>query len=139
MRTITTSSGLRPQGAPFVTWSSLGGVNGTIVVSDSTTNSLFVNQALGEGVWKVVKTTAGRAYGREVRAGRSLRKGKGAPVANDLQFLTRELSALLVVRRVRDPPKISWSRISILKNCLQLLYRQSTQKVIVHGIYHYCK
>lgn len=68
-REITTSSGLKPQGAPFVTWSALGGINGTIVVSDSTTNALFVNQALGEGVWKVVSTNAARAYGREVHAG----------------------------------------------------------------------
>jgi hypothetical protein len=70
MRTIATTSGLKPQGAPFVTWSSMGGANGTIIVSDSTTNSLFINQALGEGSWNVVKTIAGRAYGREVRAGR---------------------------------------------------------------------
>jgi hypothetical protein len=72
MRSITTASGLRPQGASFVTWSSLGGANGTIIVSDSTTNALFVNQALGEGLWKVVSTTAARAYGREVHAGTSL-------------------------------------------------------------------
>jgi hypothetical protein len=70
MRTIATTSGLKPQGAPFVTWSSMGGANGTIIVSDSTTNSLFINQALGEGSWSVVKTIAGRAYGREVRAGK---------------------------------------------------------------------
>jgi hypothetical protein len=69
MRSITTASGLKPQGAPFVTWTSLGGANGTIVVSDSTTNALFVNQALGEGLWRVVSTTAARAYGREVHAG----------------------------------------------------------------------
>jgi hypothetical protein len=69
MRSITTASGLKPQGAPFVTWSSIGGANGTIIVSDSTTNALFINQALGEGLWKVVSTTAARAYGREVHAG----------------------------------------------------------------------
>jgi hypothetical protein len=69
VRDITTSSGLKPQGASFVTWSSVGGANGTIVLSDSITNSLFVNQALGEGPWKTVSIIAGRAYGREVRAG----------------------------------------------------------------------
>ncbi|KAH7381310.1 hypothetical protein DE146DRAFT_282010 [Phaeosphaeria sp. MPI-PUGE-AT-0046c] len=67
-REIITSSGLKPQGAPFVTWSALGGVNGTIVVSDSASNALFINQALGEGMWKVVRTNAARAYGREVHA-----------------------------------------------------------------------
>ncbi|CAO2647579.1 Nn.00g085010.m01.CDS01 [Neocucurbitaria sp. VM-36] len=65
---ITTSTGTRLQGAPYVTWSPVGGANGTIVLSDSTSNSVFVNQALGEGAWKEVKTTAGRAYAREVRA-----------------------------------------------------------------------
>jgi hypothetical protein len=70
MRGITTTSGLKPQGASFVTWSSIGGANGTIVISDSTTNSLFINQALGEGEWKVVRTNAARAYGREVHAGK---------------------------------------------------------------------
>jgi hypothetical protein len=69
IRSITSVSGLKPQGAPFVTWSPNGGANGTIVVSDSTTSSLFVNDALGEGLWKVVPTRAGRAYGREVHSG----------------------------------------------------------------------
>lgn len=68
-REIVTASGLKPQGAPFVTWSSLGGANGTIVVSDSASKDLYINQALGEGPWKVVSTNAARAYGREVHAG----------------------------------------------------------------------
>jgi hypothetical protein len=71
IRSITTASGSKPQGAPSVTWSSIGGVNGTIVVSDSTTSSLFVNSALGEGLWKEVPTRAGRSYGREVHSGKS--------------------------------------------------------------------
>jgi hypothetical protein len=68
-RRIITSTGVTPRGNPYVTWSPLGGTNGTIVLSDSTSNSVFVNQALGEGLWREVSTTAGRAYGREVRAG----------------------------------------------------------------------
>jgi hypothetical protein len=84
MRSITTASGLRPQGASFVTWSSLGGANGTIIVSDSTTNALFVNQALGEGLWKVVSTTAARAYGREVHAGMSLSSKSIERILNSL-------------------------------------------------------
>jgi hypothetical protein len=72
MRSITTTTSLKPQGAPFVTWSPLGGTNGTIVVSDSTTNALFTNQALGEGLWRVIPTIAARAYGREVHAGMSV-------------------------------------------------------------------
>jgi hypothetical protein len=69
VREIITSSGLKPRGTPSVTWSSLGGANGTIVVADSLTNALFINQALGEGVWKAVSVNLARAYGREVHAG----------------------------------------------------------------------
>lgn len=72
MREVITTTGAKPQGAPFVTWVSTGGVNGTIVLSDSTSNSVFVNQALGEGPWRVIETTAGRAYAREVRDGELL-------------------------------------------------------------------
>lgn len=68
VREITTASGAKPQGAPFATWSPIGGTNGTIILSDSTTNSIFTNQALGEGPWKVIPTKAGRAFGREARA-----------------------------------------------------------------------
>lgn len=64
---ITTTSAL-PRGASYVTWSSVGGANGTIILSDSTSNSIFFNQALGEGQWKVLATPAGRALGREARA-----------------------------------------------------------------------
>ncbi|KAJ4377762.1 hypothetical protein N0V83_000592 [Neocucurbitaria cava] len=67
MQEVTTSTGRKSQGASYVTWSPVGGANGTIVLSDSVSNSVFVNQALGEGVWREIKTTAGRAYGREVR------------------------------------------------------------------------
>jgi len=66
---IITATGIKPRGAPSVTWSSIGGKNGTVVVSDSISNLLFVNQALGEGPWRVISTTAARAYGREVHAG----------------------------------------------------------------------
>ncbi|KAH5104777.1 hypothetical protein HBH72_063720 [Parastagonospora nodorum] len=65
---IMTAAGLKPQGAPSVTWSSIGGQNGTVIVSGSTSNLLFVNQALGQGPWRAVSTTAARAYGREVHA-----------------------------------------------------------------------
>ena len=54
-------------GAPSVTWSPLGGPNGTIVLSDSRSNSVFINQARGQGVWKEVKTNAGRGAGRELK------------------------------------------------------------------------
>lgn len=65
---VVTSTGVKLQSAPFVTWLSLGGANGTLVLSDSASSSVFVNEALGQGVWKEVITAAGRAYGREVKA-----------------------------------------------------------------------
>ncbi|KAF2472391.1 BNR/Asp-box repeat protein [Lindgomyces ingoldianus] len=64
---INVNTGVQPNGGPYVTWSPIGGVNGTIVVSDSDHNSIFVNRALGDGIWTEVKTPAGRAYSREVR------------------------------------------------------------------------
>ncbi|KAJ4349677.1 uncharacterized protein N0V89_008294 [Didymosphaeria variabile] len=65
-REVRVDTGLVPNGVPSVTWTPLGGANGTIVLSDSRSKSVFVNQALGEGEWRELKTTAGRAYGREV-------------------------------------------------------------------------
>ncbi|KAF1953032.1 hypothetical protein CC80DRAFT_494921 [Byssothecium circinans] len=64
---ITTDTGVVPAGAPSVMWSPLGGVNGTVVLSDSKSNSVFVNQALGQGVWEEVPTSVGRGAGREVK------------------------------------------------------------------------
>ncbi|KAF2192968.1 glycoside hydrolase family 93 protein [Zopfia rhizophila CBS 207.26] len=57
----------QPYGGPYVTWTPIGGVNGTIIVSDSSTNSVYINQELGEGIWKEVRTTAARAYSRELK------------------------------------------------------------------------
>lgn len=70
-RQIKVDTGNAPIGGPYVTWTPLGGANGTIVLSDSRSNSVFINQALGEGTWKEVKTTAGRAFAREVRVRKS--------------------------------------------------------------------
>jgi hypothetical protein len=59
--------GTQPNGGPYATWSPLGGLNGTIVVSDSDHRPLWINQALGEGIWKEVQNPHGLAYSREVR------------------------------------------------------------------------
>lgn len=63
--------GTQPNGGPYATWSPVGGPNGTIVVSDSDHNPLWINQALGEGIWKEVETPHGHAYSREVRVRKS--------------------------------------------------------------------
>jgi hypothetical protein len=64
---VSNGNSTQPHEGPFVTWSPLGGNNGTIVVSDSTSNAVYVNQALGQGAWKALDTPVGRAYSREVR------------------------------------------------------------------------
>jgi hypothetical protein len=64
---IRTNTGSTPQGASFVTCSSMGGANGTVVLSDSRTSSLFINENHGDGAWTEIPSTAGRAVGREVR------------------------------------------------------------------------
>ncbi|KAF2679768.1 glycoside hydrolase family 93 protein [Lentithecium fluviatile CBS 122367] len=83
-REIRTDTGIIPQGAPFVTWSALGGPNGTVVLTDSRTASIFINRARGEGTWAEVATTAGRAEGREVKVpdddGTKLRLAGGSEV-----------------------------------------------------------
>ncbi|KAF2258222.1 hypothetical protein CC78DRAFT_563126 [Lojkania enalia] len=66
-RRLVVDTGTQPNGGPYVTWSPLGGTDGIIVVSDSDSNAVFVNMNLGEGNWTEVRTTAGRAYSREVR------------------------------------------------------------------------
>ncbi|KAF9729930.1 BNR/Asp-box repeat protein [Paraphaeosphaeria minitans] len=65
-REVRVDTSLVLSGVPSVTWAPLGGANGTIVLSDSKSNSVFVNQYLGEGEWWELNTTAGRAFGREV-------------------------------------------------------------------------
>ncbi|KAF2117179.1 hypothetical protein BDV96DRAFT_490065 [Lophiotrema nucula] len=64
---LVVDTGARPNGGPYVTWTPLGGTGGTVVVSDSDSNSIFVNTNEGAGNWTEVKTPAGRAYSREVR------------------------------------------------------------------------
>jgi hypothetical protein len=64
---IQTNTGRLPQGASFVTWSALAGPNGTIVLTDSRTSSVFINRGRGEGIWEEIASPAGRAEGREVK------------------------------------------------------------------------
>jgi hypothetical protein len=63
---LVVDTGARPNGGPTSTWTPVGGKNGTIVVSDSDNNPIWVNRKLGEGVWQQVDTPHGRSYSREV-------------------------------------------------------------------------
>ncbi|KAH8595251.1 glycoside hydrolase family 93 protein [Bisporella sp. PMI_857] len=62
------TGGKQPEGSPYVTWSPIGGVNGTIIVSCGTRSEIFVNQALGDvNAWKTVATPEGVSYTRHLR------------------------------------------------------------------------
>ncbi|KAK3941308.1 glycoside hydrolase family 93 protein [Diplogelasinospora grovesii] len=57
-----------PVSSPYVTWSSVGGKNGTIIVSSGTNSQIFVNRALGDqGKWEMYNTPQPVAYTRHLR------------------------------------------------------------------------
>ena len=65
---IISNDGIQPTGSPTITYSSVGGVNGTIIVSAGSNSQVFVNRALGNaGAWKTVSTPESSAYTRHVR------------------------------------------------------------------------
>lgn len=65
---LVTDTGVQPTSSPYITWSPVGGPNGTIVVSCGTLTQVFVNQELGaEGAWKAIQTPEGVSYTRHLR------------------------------------------------------------------------
>lgn len=59
---------IQPQSSPYLTWSPVGGDNGTIVVSSGTYEQVFLNRALGaSGAWKAWDTPQVPAYTRHLR------------------------------------------------------------------------
>lgn len=64
---LVTVEGTRPISSPFVVWSPVGGVNGTIIVSSGTHENIYINRALGEGLWQTVATKESRSYTRHLR------------------------------------------------------------------------
>jgi hypothetical protein len=60
-----TVRGVQPNASPYVVWSPVGGVNGTIVVSDNHWNSVFTNTHNGEpDRWEEHASGAPRCYSR---------------------------------------------------------------------------
>ena len=54
-----------PNGAPVVTWSQSGGVNGTIVVTDNDHQDFFINRDLGDpGKWSKLSSPMPAGYSR---------------------------------------------------------------------------
>lgn len=59
---------VKPEGSPYVTWSSVGGKSGSIIVSSGTNQQVFVNRALGDaGKWEVYQVAQPVAYTRHLR------------------------------------------------------------------------
>lgn len=65
---VVSNDGIQPVSSPYITWSPVGGVNGTIVVSSGTYSQVFTNQALGDvSAWTTVPTPEGISYTRHLR------------------------------------------------------------------------
>ncbi|KAI7776794.1 bnr asp-box repeat domain protein [Diaporthe eres] len=65
---VAANTGTTPTGSPYVVWSSVGGENGTIVVSCGNLGSVFTNQALGAvDQWFERETPQPAAYTRHLR------------------------------------------------------------------------
>jgi hypothetical protein len=61
-----------PNGSPYVVWSSAGGPNGTLIVSDADTQEVFTNQYVGRVDRWVKRTQPGRpAYSRALHVTKS--------------------------------------------------------------------
>lgn len=59
---------VRPQSSPYVTWSSVGGWDGSIIVSCGTLQQIFVNRALGDvNKWEQFEVAQPVAYTRSLR------------------------------------------------------------------------
>lgn len=65
---VAKNTGTVPTGSPYVTWSSVGGENGTIVVSSGGLPTVFTNTALGDvNEWYERDTPAPTSYTRHLR------------------------------------------------------------------------
>lgn len=65
---LVTDTGIQPTGSPYVTWSPVGGKNGSILVSSGSHSQVFVNRGLGDvGGWKSFATPEGISYTRHLR------------------------------------------------------------------------
>lgn len=65
---LRTTDGVIPAGSPYVVWSSVGGKNGTIIVSSGCCSDVYINRALGaEGAWTRLSTPEGVSYTRSLK------------------------------------------------------------------------
>ncbi|KAJ5483094.1 hypothetical protein N7539_006540 [Penicillium diatomitis] len=60
-------NGVQPSSSPYVVWSSVGGPNGTIIVSDADNSGVFTNRASGQpDQWELHETPQPPAYSRSL-------------------------------------------------------------------------
>ncbi|KAF2263060.1 Oligoxyloglucan reducing end-specific cellobiohydrolase [Lojkania enalia] len=64
---LKATDGTIPSGSPYIVWSSVGGKNGTLIVSCGSRSEIFVNTGLGEGPWRRIGTQEGVSYTRHLR------------------------------------------------------------------------
>ena len=65
---LVANDGTQPTSSPYITWSPIGGKNGTIIVSSGSLTEIFINQALGAtDAWMKVPTPEGVSYTRHLR------------------------------------------------------------------------
>ncbi|PSR77750.1 hypothetical protein BD289DRAFT_377506 [Coniella lustricola] len=65
---VAANTGTVPTGSPYVTWSSVGGKNGTLVVSCGGLSTVFTNTQLGaQDAWEEKQTSQPTSYTRSLR------------------------------------------------------------------------
>jgi hypothetical protein len=64
---LEATDGTIPNGSPYVVWSSVGGENGTLIASGHSHSEIFINKALGEGLWTKVASPETTHYTRHLR------------------------------------------------------------------------
>ncbi|WYZ44003.1 hypothetical protein EsH8_VII_000439 [Colletotrichum jinshuiense] len=65
--TLISDKGTRPVSSPYVVWSPIGGVNGTIILSGGSQSNIFVNRALGDAsAWVEYAVPQPNAYSRSL-------------------------------------------------------------------------
>ncbi|KAI1341457.1 glycoside hydrolase family 93 protein [Xylariaceae sp. FL0016] len=63
--TMKSTKGTNPSSSPYVVWSSIGGANGSIVLSAGSASQIFVNRKLGDpSAWIEYSTPQPNAYAR---------------------------------------------------------------------------
>ncbi|KAI7784358.1 glycoside hydrolase family 93 [Diaporthe eres] len=65
--TLRSTAGTIPVSSPFLAWSSIGGANGTIILSGGSQSQIFTNRALGaSNAWVQYNTPQPNAYSRSL-------------------------------------------------------------------------